>query len=245
MSVEILTLDNLSHFKTKQDEYNDSKFATKASVPTKFSQLENDSEYQTKTQLDAAINQAVASVMTYKGTKATVGELPSDDNKIGDVWHITADNAEYAWDGTKWEVLGSTMNVSIAWNDIAGKPSEFPPATHTHDDATTDSSGFMSAADKTKLDGIAEGATKYIHPDVKQLTAGLYKFATNAQGHVTEGTVVTKDDIVALGIPAQDTTYSVATSENDGLMASTDKVKLDGLDNMTPVDNSDIDSLFS
>lgn len=30
---------------------------------------------------------------------------------------------------------------------------------HTHDEATTSVAGFMSASDKTKLDGIATGAT--------------------------------------------------------------------------------------
>lgn len=129
---QFISLENLGYFKTKQDAFNDSKFAKISSVPTKVSQLENDVEYQTKTQLDAAINQAIASAMTYKGTKATVSELPVEDNKVGDVWHVAEDNAEYAWDGTKWEVLGSTMDVSLAWDDITGKPSEFTPAEHTH-----------------------------------------------------------------------------------------------------------------
>ena len=129
---QFISLENLSRFKTKQDAFNDSKFAKLSSIPTKVSQLENDVEYQTKEQIDAAINQAVASVMTYKGTKETVGELPMEDNKVGDIWHVTEDGAEYAWDGTKWEVLGSTMDVSMAWDDITGKPSEFTPAAHTH-----------------------------------------------------------------------------------------------------------------
>lgn len=219
--VEVLSLDNLSYFKTKQDAFNDSKFATKIEL-----------------------GNAISSIMTYKGTKATAGELPLEDNKVGDVWHVTADSAEYAWDGTKWEVLGSTMEVSVAWEDITGKPQTFAPSEHTHETATAELSGFMSAEDKVKLDGIANGATKYVHPDAKQLTAGLYKFATNQQGHVTEGTAVTKDDITALGIPAQDTTYTVATQEQDGLMASTDKVKLDGLEGVVPVENTDIDGLF-
>ena len=41
---------------------------------------------------------------------------------------------------------------------------------------------------------------------------------------------VTKDDIVGLGIPAQDTTYSPATAQADGLMSKDDKAKLDGMD---------------
>lgn len=39
-------------------------------------------------------------------------------------------------------------------------------------------------------------------------TSGLYKVATDAQGHVTSVTAVQKADITGLGIPAQDTQYS-------------------------------------
>ena len=38
-----------------------------------------------------------------------------------------------------------------------------------------------------------------------------------------------KSDITGLGIPAQDTTYSNATTSKAGLMSSTDKTKLNGI----------------
>lgn len=61
--------------------------------------------------------------------------------------------------------------------------------------------------------------------------AGLYKITVDAQGHVSAVTAVTKGDITALGIPAQDTntTYSVATQSANGLMSAADKKKLDGM----------------
>lgn len=232
---KVMTLENLEYFKGQQDAFNEDKFASKASVPTKVSDLSNDLNYQTKANLDtaiqAAINTAVASVMTYKGAKDTAEELPPEGNKLGDVWHVNADSAEYAWDGTKWEALGTTMNISVAWSDITGKPSTFTPSEHQHDDATSSASGFMSASDKTKLDGIAAGATKYTHPNsaAGAKSSGLYKIGTDAQGHVTSAASVVKTDITSLGIPAQDTTYSDATTSASGLMSSTDKSKLDGI----------------
>lgn len=239
MDVKSLTLDGLEYFKGKQDAYNDSKFATKASVPTKTSQLQNDSTYQTKSEMDTAIsdavNTALAAVMTYKGTKDTAGDLPMEDNKLGDVWHVTADAAEYAWDGTKWEALGSTMGISVDWGSITGKPSEFTPAAHVHDDATTDAAGFMSAEDKAKLDGIAAGANNYAHPSspAGAKAAGLYKVATDASGHVTEATAVAKYDIDALGVisvPAGGTEGQFVQSKSgqpvwaDGIYLSDDKI---------------------
>lgn len=40
----------------------------------------------------------------------------------------------------------------------------FALKSHSHNDATTTASGMMSAADKTKLNGIAAGANAYSHP---------------------------------------------------------------------------------
>lgn len=77
------------------------------------------------------------------------------------------------------------------------------------------------------------GKTAYEHASAKgtAYASGLYKITTNAQGHVTNATAVTKSDITALGIPAQDTntTYSNATTSVAGLMSATDKTKLDSI----------------
>ena len=62
----------------------------------------------TKTEVDGL----VSGVLHYKGIKATVSALPSSGNTIGDVWHVTADNGEYAWDGSSWQELGSTVDLS-------------------------------------------------------------------------------------------------------------------------------------
>ena len=75
------------------------------------------------------------------------------------------------------------------------------------------------------------GAAAYAHALAKGTAAasGFYKITTNAEGHVTSVTAVSKADITALGIPAQDTTYAEATSAAAGLMSSADKAKLDAL----------------
>ena len=68
----------------------------------------------------------------------------------------------------------------------------------------------MSSADKAKLDGVASGANKYTHPGYTAHAAGLYKVTVDSQGHVSGATAVTKADITALGIPGQDTTYTLS-----------------------------------
>ena len=95
--------------------------------------------------------------------------------------------------------------------------------------ATQSTNGLMSAADKTKLDGVTAGANKYTHPSYTARASGLYKVTVDGTGHVSAATAVAKSDITALGIPESDTTYSAATTSSEGLMSAADKTKLDGV----------------
>lgn len=112
------------------------------------------------------------------------------------------------------------------WLDSTGAWTT-PPNT-TYGAASTTSAGLMSAADKKKLDGIATGANKYVHPSYTAQNSGLYKITVDATGHVSAVTAVAKGDITALGIPSTNTTYNDATQSTHGLMSTADKKKLDG-----------------
>lgn len=88
-------------------------------VPTKTSHLTNDSGFLTSSDL--------ASVLIYKGTKASVADVIAISNpKKGDVWHVTADGSEYAWDGTTWQELGTAVDLSAY-----ALKSELPTDTNT------------------------------------------------------------------------------------------------------------------
>ena len=71
------------------------------------------------------------------------------------------------------------------------------------------STNDYTTAEKNKLATIAEGANKYVHPVYNKQPSGLYKIAVDLTGHVSGVWPVSKDDIVALGIPAQDTVYKL------------------------------------
>ena len=93
------------------------------------------------------------------------------------------------------------------------------PTNTTYSEATTSKAGLMSAADKEKLDGVATGANKYVHPSYDAKRSGLYKVTVDDTGHVSAASEVVKSDITTLGIPAQDTTYGTmgaATSSAAG-----------------------------
>lgn len=71
-----------------------------------------------------------------------------------------------------WLGLGSlAYNSSIYWSQISGVPT-----------ATTTQSGIMSAADKSKLNGIASGANNYTLPTASDTTLGGIKVSTIQEG---------------------------------------------------------------
>lgn len=61
---------------------------------------------------------SVAAALDYKGTKDTYDTLPTEGNKKGDVWNVVAAHGNtpagtnYAWDGTRWDPLGGTVDLS-------------------------------------------------------------------------------------------------------------------------------------
>lgn len=83
----------------------------------------------------------------------------------------------------------------------------FAPISHGHGGATQSAAGFMSAADKKKLDGIAEGANKYSLPTATSSVLGGVKTGANITNN--SGVLsVTADNVKdALGYtpPEQDT----------------------------------------
>ena len=138
----------------------------------------------------------------------------------------TAAAADRAAAETASQTAVSKAEAAAASAEAAAKSAiEAKPS----DVATQSTNGLMSAADKTKLDGIAENANNYTHPSYTARASGLYKVTVDGTGHVSAATAVDKSDITALGIPESDTTYSAATTSAEGLMSAADKTKLDGV----------------
>lgn len=106
-------------------------------VPTKVSDITNDSGFQdandvsgaisdalangadpymTESDVQAAIDAASAAAFTYKGSVPTVADLPASGNKVGDVYDVLSTGVNYAWSGTAWDPLGSTVDLSLYWS---------------------------------------------------------------------------------------------------------------------------------
>ena len=113
-------------------------------------------------------------------------------------------------------VSNGTVNTNLNADKLDGyDASYFSADGHVHNNASTSTAGFMSAADKTKLDGVATGA------EVNQ----------NAFGNVAVGTSTLQAD------NKQDTLY-IAAGSNVSISAdeTNDKITI-GLTGVVPVAN--------
>ena len=58
----------------------------------------------------------LTSVYKYKGSVATVAELPAADNTVGDVWNVEATDMNYGWTGSAWDPLGQLFAIDSITN---------------------------------------------------------------------------------------------------------------------------------
>lgn len=77
--------------------------------------------YYTLEQTDQAINTAISSlgtVFNLKGRVDTVNDLPSKNNKSGDVYLVGTESSsefqEYYWTSTMWDYMGITTEVDLS-----------------------------------------------------------------------------------------------------------------------------------
>lgn len=75
------------------------------------------------------------------------------------------------------------------------------------------STNDYTTAEKDKLATIEPDANFYEHPTHDSHDLGLYKVTVDGSGHVSGAALVEKEDIVALGIPEQDTKYDEEISD--------------------------------
>lgn len=145
----------------------------------------------------------LTSVMTYKGTVASESALPKSDQSIGDVYNVTDTNMNYAWDGSKWDQLGSTVDLSgylktenanstfATKSEVAGKAN----ATHTHT--------------VSQVTDLSTTLAKYLPLSGGTLTGNVTVPAPTAQGHASTKKYV-DDKITGLNISQYATTASLA-----------------------------------
>lgn len=228
-TTDTLTLVAGSNVSITPDATND-KITISATVPTKVSQLTNDSGYKTTDNNTTYSISKSGSTITLTGSDGSTSTV-SDANTTYGAATTSAAGLMSVDDKKKLNGVasGAEVNQNAFSNVVVGN-------TTVAADSKTDTLTLVAGANVTLTPDatndkitIASKDTVYTHPSYSAKSAGLYKVTVDGTGHVSAATAVTKSDITALGIPAQDTTYNTATTSANGLMSSGDKSKLDGI----------------
>ena len=196
-----------------------SEKAVNIAVPTKVSELANDSLFQTNSEVAQAIQTAIAK--TGHASFKKVDAVPDAETAEDNVMYLVMNSKTKHYD-----IYAKAENEVVLLDDTTVDLTNYVEKEEGKGLSTND----YTTEEKEKLAGIAEGANNYTHPAYTEQASGFYKVTVDATGHVSAVTAVTKADITGLGIPAQDTTYKPAVANGaDGLMTGVDKAKLDGM----------------
>lgn len=209
----------------------------------------DDANLTTKAYVDAQIKANAASVFKFKGTVATVGDLPTASADIeGNVYHVTADHGEYVCakvDGSDvytWEALGGVIDLSDyalsadVIQRVSGSEGYVPKFNA---DGTLSSTGFTlgksvpadAVFTDTKVSNIANSTGKVF----TGLTGNTTISTTNVGELVLEGFAVSADsgNIVATDTisTALNKIYNLANSKtsNTGTVTSVEIANGGGL----------------
>lgn len=252
MAIKIVTLDNLQHFKGKQDSQNGGKFVTKTQLGTDVATLVGGK---------IPLAQIPATAITDTFVVDSQQSMLALNAQVGDVAIRTDLKKNYILktDGAttlaNWQELLSPDDKVQSVNGQIGAV--------VIGDATTSASGLMSSGDKTKLNGL----NNYSLPTASASVLGGVKVGNNLT--ITNGVIsgldpyahpsnhpasmITETSMKRFVTDTEKTTWNgkastdTATQSANGLMSSADKKKLDDFvsaTDLTYATNEEIDTLF-
>lgn len=138
-------------------------------------------------------------------------EVPLESGKI---YVDLTTNKTYRYSGTQLTEISASLalgeTASTAFAGDKGKVAyDHSQAAHAKADATKTAKSSVNGnilVDDSEVE-------VYKHASHTKASSGLYKVTVDNEGHVSGTAAVTKEDITKLGIPGQDTTYEVISSE--------------------------------
>lgn len=136
--------------------------------------------------------------------------VPWTDNNTVYTHPVTAGNKHIPAGGASGQILRWSADGTAVWGSDNNTTYNIFGAASA---SAAGSNGLVPAPAAGKQTSFLRGDgtwvvptnTVYTHPTYTSKTSGLYKVTVDGTGHVSAVTNVTKDDITALGIPAQDT----------------------------------------
>lgn len=225
-------------------------YAKKTDVPTKLSQFTNDKNFKTEAEIQALINNSK------KLKKEVVTSLPS----IGtdDVIYLLKNKndshnvyTEYLWINGSWEIIGDTkidLTDYAKKTEIKNSLSEMTSDSAHRTVTDAEKSTWNTVSNKVdKVSGKSLSTNDYTDAAKKKVDdiPSSPKYTDTITTINGKTGTISKSDIVALGIPSKDTTYSAATQSSNGLMSAADKKRLDNIKEQVALTETQYNALSS
>ena len=154
----------------------------------------------------AEVDGKLSSSMHFKGTVATVADLPSSDQVIGDMYNVLANGANYAWDGSAWDKLSETIDLSVYYTK-----------TET-DNLLTPINTSITSLTNNKQDNLTQGDNiTIVNNRISAVVPTNVSQLTNDSGYITSAALPTVNN-ATLTIQKNATTVDTFTAN-----ASVDK----------------------
>lgn len=143
------------------------------------------STYLTTSSADStyAKKSEIAAALKYQGSKAKYSDLPTTGNTKGDTWNVVAANGNtpagtnYAWDGSAWDPLGGTVDLSSYQTKKVGTASRA---------LITNGDGNIAVSDVTSTElEYLDGVTSAIQTQINAVK-------TTADGAIQQGGTLSK-----------------------------------------------------
>ena len=144
------------------------------------------------------VDTKVSSVYRFKGTVASQANLPTADVVVGDTYNVADTGKNYSWDGTAWDDLGGTVDLSAyatkaeVTTGLAGKANsshnhtiaQLPKASTAQAEAGTDDATVMTpAATKAAILALSPPPDLSPYATKEEVTTGLAGKANSTHSH--------------------------------------------------------------
>lgn len=211
----------------------DAMIINKPTIPSKTSELTNDSNYITSSAVDTKISSAIASVYRVKGTVSNYSSLPTSNVTIGDVYNLSDTGANYVCTATSpitWDKLSETVDLS-SYSTTAENDAKYQVKGNYITSIPTASSGTLggiktgystSSSNKNYAVQLDSSNNAYVnvpwtdtnttYPQATSSTLGLVKigYSTSGKNYAVQ---LDSDGKMYTNVPWTDnnTTYSAGT----------------------------------
>lgn len=181
---------------------------------------------------------SVAAALDYKGTKDTYEELPAEGNKKGDVWNVvgahgtTPAGTNYAWDGTTWDPLGGTIDLSRYYTKtqvdaaISTAKTELEAAdTALEEQITTVTNQLNNKVDKVEGSGLISDTDLNQIRTNKSNIENLQTSVEGKQEALTEGQAISITEENVIDVKLDSTSDEALSKSAEGLKLDLSGVK--------------------